>query len=78
MRIVNTNLSCIGKTRHPVFASERLGEAALFGKENGRCLLGKLSKVSDQVGLIVVSAINRHGRPRGFIRLNCAEDLLKP
>ena len=56
----------------------------LFGEVRGRLLAGKRFEFPDEVGLIVVTALNGYTRPIpsadraiNHIRLNHLEDLLK-
>ena len=53
----------LGKIRHALFPGEGLCQCTGVGKKHGRGLAGKLLKVSNQVGLVVIAAVSRHPGP---------------
>ena len=73
-----TGLGCgIGKMRHACLAREGFGECAPFSQQNSGCLTRKLTKIANQMGLIVVTTLDRDRCPCRIDTFYCAKDLLK-
>ena len=63
--------------RRPLLTGKKFCERCELFEENCRCLSGELAKITDQMSLIVISAIGGDPRPIGVRLLYGAKYLLK-
>ena len=63
--------------RHAMLARKGFRQRAGIFKEHCWCLPGKFPKIANEMGLVVIAAVNSDGGPTLVISFDCTEDLLE-
>jgi hypothetical protein len=63
--------------RHALLASKGFCQSARVFKEQGRCLPGKLSEITDKMGLVIIATVSRNRCPALVVAIDSAKDLLE-